>query len=117
MKMRGKRVSGEIQKEIYEIISKKLKNPNITEMFSIVNVEVTDNLAHAKVFVSVFSTSEEKKKATFDEIKGSAKQIRRELAKVMQMRTVPELTFILDDGMEYSAKMERIFDEIHKGEK
>ena len=113
---RGARLSGEFQKEIYEIITKKLKNPFITEMFSILKVDATDDLSHAKVYVSVFSTSEERKKRTFEEIAKSAKAIRYELAKVMKMRTVPELTFILDDSMEYSAKMDKIFNEIHKEE-
>ena len=73
---RSDRLKGELQKEIYEIISKKLKNPNITEMFSVTRVDVSGDLAHAKVFVSVFSADAEKKKRTFNEIAASAKTIR-----------------------------------------
>lgn len=51
---RSDRLKGELQKEIYEIISKKLKNPDVTEMFSVTRVDVAGDLSHAKVYVSVF---------------------------------------------------------------
>ena len=92
--------------------SSPVKNPYITEMFSIMDVEATSDLSYAKVYISVFSTDEEKKKRTFDEIASSAKSIRYELARMMKSRTVPELKFYLDGTMDYSAKMEKLFKEI-----
>ena len=109
---RSERLSGEYKKAIYEIITQKLKNPYITEMFSIMDVEATSDLSYAKVYISVFSTDEEKKKRTFDEIASSAKSIRYELARMMKSRTVPELKFYLDGTMDYSDKMEKLFKEI-----
>lgn len=109
---RSERLSGEYKKAVYEIITKKLKNPYITEMFSITDVEATSDLSYAKVYVSVYSTDAEKKQRTFGEIASSAKQIRHELAKMMQSRTVPELKFYLDGTMDYSEKMEKLFKEI-----
>lgn len=113
---RTDKLSGEFQKEIYEIITRKLKNPLITEMFSILRVDTSKDLSHAKVFVSVFSASPEKKQTTFDAIKGDAKKIRYELSKVIRARTVPELNFVLDDSMEYSDKMNKLFLKIEKGD-
>lgn len=109
---RSERLKGEYKKAIYEIITRKLKNPYITEMFSITDVEATSDLSYAKVYVSVFSTDVEKKMRTFGEIESSAKTIRYELAKMMKSRTVPELKFYLDGSMDYSAKMEKLFKEI-----
>lgn len=114
---RTDKLNGEFQKEIYTIITRKLKNPLITEMISILRVETTSDLSHAKVYVSVFSTSEDKKKTTFSQIELEAKRIRYELAKVIRARTVPELHFILDDSMEYSDKMNKLFAKIEKGDK
>ena len=114
---RNDRLNGEFQKEIYEIISRRLKNPLVTEMFSILRVESSRDLSYAKVFVSVYSKDDAKKKATFDAIKGDAKKIRYELAKVIRARTVPELHFVLDDSMEYGDKMEKLFKSINQGEK
>ncbi len=114
---RNSRLNGEFQKEIYEIITRKLKNPLITEMFSVTGVDASKDLSHAKVYISVFSTNEDKKKATFDAICGDAKRIRYELAKVIRAHTVPELHFFLDGSMEYGDKMDKLFKSINQGEK
>lgn len=106
---RTDKLNGEFQKEIYDVIKRRLKNPLITEMFSILRVDTSRDLSHAKVFVSVFSTNEEKKTATFNAIVADAKRIRFELAKTSSIRTVPELHFLLDDSMEYSDKMNKLF--------
>ncbi len=114
---RNERLNGEFQKEIYEIITRRLKNPLITEMFSITAVDASRDLSHAKVYISVFSTNEEKKKTTFEAIKADAKRIRYELAKVVRAHTVPELHFFLDGSMEYGDKMDKLFKSINQGEK
>ena len=62
---RNDRLNAEFQKEIYEIISRKLKNPLITEMFSVMRVDASKDLSHAKVYISIYSTNAEKKKITF----------------------------------------------------
>ena len=114
---RNDRLNGELQKEIYEIISRRLKNPLVTEMFSILRVDCSRDLSYAKVYVSIYSTDEQKKNTTFDAIKTDAKKIRFELAKVIRARTVPELNFVLDDSMEYGDKMDKLFKKINEGEK
>ena len=114
---RNDRLNGEFQKEIYEIISRRLKNPLVTEMFSILRVDTSRDLSHAKVFVSIYSKDEQKRQATFEAIKGDAKKIRYELSKVIRARTVPELHFFMDDSMEYGFKMEKLFKAINEGEK
>lgn len=105
---REKRLNSEFQREIYSILKYKVKNPDLTEMFSISEVEVTNDLKYAKVFVSVFSADEEKKKATFKAICDSAKFVRAELGKTMRIRAVPELRFITDVSEEYGNKIESI---------
>lgn len=109
---RTDRLNPEFQREIYDIITRRLKNPLVTEMFSVLRVDCTKDLSHAKVYISVYSASEEKKNATFKAIKSDAKKIRHELSRSMHIRTVPELNFVLDDSMEYSAKMDKLFSEI-----
>lgn len=113
---RTDRLNSEFKKEIYEIISRRLNDPFITEMVSVMKVDVSRDLSSAKVFVSVFSKDEEKKLKTFDAIKRNAKRIRYELGGAMRIRTVPELSFVLDDSMEYGDKMNRLFAQIERGE-
>ena len=112
---RNERLNGEFQKEIYDIITRRLKNPLITEMFSILRVDSSRDLSYAKVYISVFSTNQDKKMATFNAIKADAKKIRYELAQVIRARTVPELNFVLDDSMEYSARISSLINKV--GEK
>ena len=106
-----------LKKEISDIITRKLKNPLITEMWSILDVDVSKDFSYAKVYISVFSVNPEKKKATFEAIVHDAKKIRHELAKSVRARTVPELHFVIDDSMEYGDKMDKLLIKIEKGEK
>lgn len=105
---REKRLNSEFQKEIYSILKNKIKNPAISEMFSISEVDVTNDLKHAKVFVSVFSTDKVKAQATFEAICASAKAVRTELSKTMRIRTVPELHFVTDNSSDYGNKIDKI---------
>ena len=105
---REKRLNREFQKEIYSILKNKIKNPAISEMFSISEVDVTNDLKHAKVFVSVFSTDKAKAQVTFEAICASAKAVRTELSKTMHIRTVPELHFVTDNSTEYGNKIDNI---------
>ena len=105
---REKRLNSEFQKEIYSILKNKIKNPAISEMFSISEVDVTNDLKHAKVFVSVFSTDKAKAQVTFEAICASAKAVRTELSKTMHIRTVPELHFVTDNSTDYGNKIDNI---------
>ena len=62
---REQRLNSEFQREIYDILKNKVKDPEISEMFSILEVDTTNDLKYAKVYVSVFSTDENKRAATF----------------------------------------------------
>ena len=109
---RTERLNAEFQREVSDVISRKLKNPLITEMVSVLSVDVSSDLKHAKAFLSVYSKSPEKRDATFSAIKADAKKIRYELGKTMKIRTVPELSFVLDGSMEYGDKMDKLFKKI-----
>lgn len=115
-KIRTSRLSAEYRKAIYEIISTKVKDSAITEMVSVMRVDVTSDLKHAKVYLSIFSKDEAKKIATFDAIVKSSGFIRRELAHTMTTRTVPELNFVLDDSLDYSDKINKLLKEIEVDE-
>lgn len=105
---REKRLEKEFAKLIYEFLSTQVKNPYITEMFSISGVKVTSDLEEASVYVSVYSTNENLKKATFNAITEESASVRRFLAKEMRIRTVPKINFIPDTSFEYGEKIDRI---------
>ena len=117
MKFREDRLNGELQRMLSQIIS-KLKDPRITEMVSVLSVSVAKDLKTAKVTVSIFgSGDEEKKQTTFAALCRCAGFIRKELSREFQdLRTVPELTFILDTSQAYSERIEKLIEEIKKND-
>ena len=106
--VRALRLAGEFRKNIYEILINDVNDECITEMFGITEVEVSDDLKHAKVYVSVFSGTDEKKSATFEAIIKYACFIRRKLGTMMHIRTVPELHFLKDNSVDYGNKIDKI---------
>ncbi len=104
------RVDEELKKEISSIIDRELKNPKITGLISVTRVKVTPDLKYAKVYVSILNSKN--LKDTFANLKKSSGYIRSEVAKRINLRITPELVFVLDDSMEYGAKIDQILKEI-----
>ncbi len=110
---RTSRLNGEYQKEISNILRKvKDRNPALKGLISVTEVDVAPDLKTAYVYVSIFGANEEESKRSFAILQDNAGFIRRELAQVMRMRTVPALTFRTDGSMTYGAKMDEIFKKI-----
>ena len=116
--LRGGRLSGEFQKEISSVISSKLRNkyPELSAIISITEADVAPDLKSAKVFVSIYDPDAERAANSFEILKQNAGFIRRELAAVMRLRTVPELRFHLDESMDYGAKIDKILDVLDVGD-
>ena len=98
------RINEEIRKELSQILQQDLKDPRIDLMTSVVRTETTRDLKYCKVYVSVLG-SEDHKKEVKEALKSAAGFIRRELARRINLRVTPELTFVLDDSIEYSIYM------------
>ncbi len=108
--LRGERLSGEFQKNVYEVISRKLKNrhPELSVVISVTGADIAPDLKTAKIYVSIFDTDTEKKERSFEIIKENAGFIRHEIAKTMPIRSVPVLSFILDESMEYGEHIDKL---------
>ena len=110
------RMNGEVQRELSKIIAYDIKDPRIHPMTSVVSVEVTPDLKYAKVFVSVLG-DEEAQKSTEIGLKSAASHIRSKLAKNLNLRNTPELSFVMDDSIAYGVSMSKKIDDInHKDE-
>ena len=110
-RIRMEKINSELAKCIYEIITRQVKNEDLTEMVSVTRVDTDPDLKNAKVFVSVFGEAE-RAEATFAAVRNSAGFIRRQLAGMMKLRTVPSLHFVRDDSMAYSMKINKLIDEV-----
>ena len=109
------RINSEVQREMSQIIREDLKDPRIHPMTSVMAVEVTPDLKFAKIFVSVLGDDEAKEK-TMEGLKKSASYARNQLASRMNLRNTPELTFVLDNSIEYGVMMSKRIDEVNKHE-
>lgn len=111
---RTEKLNSEFQKSIYEILTRKVKDDRLTEMFSVMRVDTDKELQTAKVYLSIFSTDQQKAEQTFQAIKDASGFIRSTLSKSMHIRTVPKFEFFLDTSMQYSQHINDILNEINK---
>ena len=109
------RMNGEVQRVLSKIIAQDIKDPRIHPMTSVVSVEVTPDLKFAKVYVSVLGSKEDREK-TSEGLKSAASHIRSKLAKNLNLRNTPELTFVMDDSIEYGINMSKKIDELTHGD-
>ena len=111
---RNDRVSEQVRKELARIIREEVKNPNIpSDMLSVVSAEVTRDLSHARVLISVYADEEKQKKA-IKALKSAEGLIRRQLGRCLTTRIVPELHFELDDSIAYSIHIQQVLNSIEK---
>ena len=112
MTRRTDRIAHLIQREIGNVILKELTDVRIG-FVTISRVEVTTDLAFAKVYISVLGSDKEKR----DSMAGlahSASDLRTHLSKVLQMRTVPRLTFVEDKNLDHGFRINQILNDIKR---
>ncbi len=112
--MRADRVAEEMKKEISSIIENQVKDPRIG-FVTIISVEISNDLRHAKVFVSALGTDEERTRSMegLEQAKGF---IRRETAQRINLRYAPEIVFKSDKSIEHGVKIAQMLSKLKEGE-
>jgi ribosome-binding factor A len=110
MSRRTERVASLIQREIGGVILQELTDVRIG-FVTISRVEVTTDMAFAKVHVSVMGTDKQKRDSMAG-LSHSASFLRTHLAKVMKMRTVPRIQFVEDKNLDHGLRINEILNEI-----
>jgi ribosome-binding factor A len=105
---RSERVAGQLRRDLAQLIQMELSDPEIG-FISISDVEVSRDISHAKVYVTVFET--EKAESTIQALKRAASFLRRRLGQVMRIRSVPELHFEHDASVETGQRMDELIAE------
>lgn len=103
-----------IQKELGRMLQEELKDPRIG-FVTITEVRPTPDLRHAKIFVSVYDDAASRGESVAA-LQSAAGFIKRELGQVLRTRFVPELEFVLDDGLDRAQRLEDVMSAIHAGE-
>lgn len=109
--IKNTRINGEVQKVLSEIIRGEIKDPRISPLTSVVSVSVAPDLKTCKAFISVLG-NEEAQENTMAGLKSAVGYVRRQLAKELNLRNTPEITFVLDQSIEYGVNMSKMIDDV-----
>jgi ribosome-binding factor A len=111
---RIKRLNSLLKEVLSEVINRDIYNPDIAKFTTVTNVEITKDLHHAKVYISILSDDESQKGKTIAVLQHLARQIAFFASKKMVIRYFPALTFILDNTADEHFKIDHILKTIEQ---
>lgn len=112
MSRRLDRIEDLLRAEIAAILRTGVRDPRVG-MASVVRVDVTGDLRHARIMTSVLG-SEKDREGTIEALQHARGFIRSQLAlRIRRLRVTPELTFVLDRGAEHSQKIEQLLETLN----
>jgi ribosome-binding factor A len=112
---RVSKVSSLIKREVSQMLLSEIKDDRVgAGMVSITEVEVSGDLQHARIFVSIYGTAEAKAE-TMEGLRSSASYVRRELGQRMHLRRAPEVHFLEDTSLERGDRLIHLINAIAPG--
>ncbi len=108
--VKNRRINDEVLRALAAIV-REVKDPRISPLTSVTGTEVAPDLKTCKVYVSVYGDPEAGTR-TMEGLKSASRFIRGELARKVNLRNTPELTFVLDDSIAYGVAMSHRIDEV-----
>ncbi len=111
MTRRTLRVNELLRREISQLLFQEIKDPRLKGLLSVTQVDTSTDLGYATVFVSVLG-DDESKEAALRGLRSASGFIRKEMRLHLALRHIPELKFVLDEGMEQAQKMFRLMDRL-----
>ena len=109
--VKNTRINGEVQRVLAEIIRSGIKDPRIAPLTSVVSVEVAPDLKTCKAWISVLG-DEKAQKSTLEGLQSAEGYIRGQLARTINLRNTPQITFIMDQSIAYGVNMSKLIDEV-----
>jgi ribosome-binding factor A len=110
---RIERINSLLKEVLSEVILHDLKHRNVPELITVTNVDTSNDLTSAKVFVSLIEGNAEKKQATISMLQKMASYIALLASKKVTLRYFPALTFKIDDSMDKYMKIDSILRKIN----
>jgi ribosome-binding factor A len=111
---RPEQVAGTIRQVITEALAREVRDPRVG-FVTVTGVLVSNDLSHARVMVSVPGDEAERSRA-LQGLQSAAGFLRTRAARALTTRTVPELQFELDRGVEHAARIEELLESIRREE-
>ena len=107
---RSDRVAEAIKREVSDLLFREVKDPRV-HFATVTDVELTDDLRFAKIFVSIMGTEEEKKKS-MEGLENATGFLRSSLGSRIRLRFTPEIRFYLDQSLDRAFRIEQLLNEI-----
>ena len=108
---RPDRVAAAIRESVATFLTDGVKDPRVTGLVTVTGVDVTRDLRHARVHVSIMGTEAEKKE-TMEGLASLAGHLRAKLSRTMRLRVAPELEFRYDPSIERAARIDSLLEQV-----
>ncbi len=112
---RAVRVAEAVREEVASFLTEGAKDPRIVGFVTVTGVDVTNDLRHARVFVSIMGSDEERQ-TTLEGLESLAPHLRSRVAHAIRLRTAPEIEFRLDRTVERAARIESLLSDLRREE-
>lgn len=106
------RVTQEIQKEVNDILIKKIRDPRIQNV-TITDVELTGDLQQATIYYSTLDQEKEKKEETQAGLDKASGLVRKELGARLTLYKTPEISFARDESVEYGNRIDELLNKLN----
>jgi ribosome-binding factor A len=111
---RPDRVAEAIREEVATFLAEGVKDPRVTGLVTVTGVDVTRDLRHARIFVSIMGTDEERAQ-TLEGLGSVAVHLRGRIGRALRLRSAPELDFQFDRSIASAARIETLLAQIKEG--
>ena len=108
---RPDRVAEAVREAVATFLAEGVKDPRVTGLVTVTGVDVTRDLRHAKVHVSILGTDAEKKE-TMEGLQSVAGHLRARLGRTLRLRMTPDLEFRYDASIAHAARIDSLLEQI-----
>ena len=108
---RHDRVAEAIREEVARFLADGVKDPRVRALVTVTGVDVTRDLRHARVFVSVLGSDAEKADA-FTGLSSVAAHLRGRIGRALRLRVAPEIAFRPDESVARAARIESLLEQV-----
>ncbi len=108
---RSDRVAAAIREEVANFLAEGVKDPRVTALVTVTGVEMTRDLRHAKVFVSIMG-EDSQRASTIEGLASVQGFLRSRLARSLSLRVAPEVQFVMDESVARAARIETLLNQI-----
>ncbi len=116
MSHRIERVNQLIRQEISDLLRREVKDPRLSQFIAVTEVATSPDLKNAKVYIS-FISDEQQKQDALDALAGASNFFRKEMARTLRLRRIPELSFHWDNSIERGSHIMNLIDDVSSSDR